>query len=117
VQGLYVYTPNNATIVDQLIEQAVAADYRRRAVDLFGIRIGRVARVKFVLCECLILEDELHGARFFKLQKISNLKFQKNTEKIPECSQRISIPVYRFSSRNTMYSTLGKNNKIADLVA
>jgi hypothetical protein len=54
------------------------------------------------------------GAHFFKLQKISNLKFQKNTEKIPEYSQRISIPVYKFSSRNTMYSTLGKNNKITD---
>jgi hypothetical protein len=70
-----------------------------------------------VSTECVILEDELHGARFFKLQKILNLKFQKNSEKIPECSERISIPVYKFSSRNTTYSTLGKNKKIADLGA
>jgi hypothetical protein len=33
------------------------------------------------VAECVILEDELHGARFFKLQKNSNLKFQKNTKK------------------------------------
>jgi hypothetical protein len=26
--------------------------------------------------ECVILEDKLHGARFFKLQKLSILKFQ-----------------------------------------
>jgi hypothetical protein len=74
-------------------------------------------KILWLLDECVILEDELRGARFFKLQKNSNFKFQKNTEKIPECSQRISIPVYKFSSRNTMYSTLGKNNKIADLGA
>jgi hypothetical protein len=36
---------------------------------------------------------------------------------MPECSQRISIYVYKFSSRNTMYSILDKNNKIADLGA
>jgi hypothetical protein len=63
-------------------------------------------------CECVILEDELH----FKLQNILNLVFKKS-EKIPECSQQISIPVYKFSSRNTIYSILGKNNKIADLGA
>jgi hypothetical protein len=70
-----------------------------------------------ITLECVILEDELHGARFFKLQIFSNLKFQKNIEKIPERSQWINIPVYKFSSRNTMYSTLGKNNKIVDLCA
>jgi hypothetical protein len=31
--------------------------------------------------ECVILEDGLHGARFFKLQKISNFKFQKKKQK------------------------------------
>jgi hypothetical protein len=28
--------------------------------------------------ECVDLEDELHGARFFKLQKIQILNFKKN---------------------------------------
>jgi hypothetical protein len=31
--------------------------------------------------ECVILEDELHGARFIKLQNSSNFKFKKNSEK------------------------------------
>jgi hypothetical protein len=30
------------------------------------------------------------------------------SEKIPKYNQRISISVYKFSSRNTMYSILGK---------
>jgi hypothetical protein len=46
VQGLY---PNNATFVDQLTEQAVVTRYRRRAVHLFGLRIGRGASAKLGL--------------------------------------------------------------------
>jgi hypothetical protein len=35
---------------------------------------------------------------FFQTPKNKKFEFSKNSEKIPECSQRISTPVHKFSS-------------------
>jgi hypothetical protein len=65
--------------------------------------------------ECVNLEDELHGACFFKLWKIQILYFEKFKRIYTSVVGDLLYMCAIFLLRNTLYSVLRKNNKISSL--